>query len=461
MENEIIKLDISREKRIIPELSLFISNTAEKLGLSNRKAYYLCFVLETVLDLRMNDINDEKDIISISVIDNGKSFKFRITDFGKPYILSKNQQEILKRKIVDRFSFEQNGRRGQCFSFSYYYDAKPKEKIITKEEVLLDDDFSFRKLSNDDEDIITAITCLYASYGFEYYHQNLYSVENFKKYIKSGRYIPIIGENKHKQNMCYCALDENAWFEGVPELSNLVTNPIARGKGLASKIFKEAENIAIQEGYEGIHVSAVAYHPYTQKMCNKFNYTPTAIEYSINPPGTGGYNLDSRSDCVIGMKVFNKTKKHDLYITHECNEVMKSIFDSEKLYYEIHNDSLISDDEYSEIAYFIDADTSNCFVKLDICGKNFKQEINAILDKEEIKNIDVITVNLNINNPTAIEGYKVLREKGFICGGIIMGCKNGDFMLLQSFKVMPDYDKIVLEDNYKELQMKLNKINNM
>lgn len=460
MENEIIKLSIKKNEKIIPELALFISDTAKKLGLSKRKSYYLCFVLETALELRMNEINDDNPIIYIIVVDSGNYFKFSLTDFGNPYILSKNQQAILKNKIVDKFSFEQNGRRGQCLSLSYYYDAKPKKEIIIPKEELLDENFSFRKLKKDDEDILAAIKCLYASYGFEYYHQNLYSVDTFKNYISSGRYIPIIGENAHKQNMCYCALDENAWFEGVPELSNLVTNPIARGKSLATRIFKEAEDVAKKEGYEGIHVSAVAYHPYTQKMCNKFSYTPSAIEYSINPPGTGGYDKDSRLDCVIGIKVFNKTKKHDLYIDAECNEVISSIFDAEELNYEIYNDTNTNNIEINDLAYVIDSNTSNCFIKLDVCGKNIKQEIDNILDKDEIKSMDVITVNLNMNHPNAIDGYKALRNRGFICGGTIMGCKNGDFMLLQSFKVMPNYDKIVLEDNYKELQKRLHKINN-
>ena len=461
MENEVIKLEIRKDAKIIPELSLFISNAASKFGLSKKKAYYLCFVFETALELRMNDIKDENSIITISVVDNGKYFKFSLTDFGSPYILTKNQQEILKRKIVDKYSFEQNGRKGQCLSFSYYYDAKPKQEISVEKEELLDENFIFRKIRYDDEDILSAIKCLYASYGYEYYHQYLYSVDTFKKSIRSGRYVPLIGENEHKQKMCYCALDENMWFEGVPELSSLVTTPIARGKGLATMLFNEAENVARNEGYEGIHVSAVAYHPYTQKMCNKFDYTPSAIEYSINPPGTGGYSQESRLDCVIGVKIFNKTRKHDLYIDHECNDVISSIFNKENMNYDIHNELHSNNIELSDISYIVDTDTSNCFIKLDVCGKNIESEINDILDKEEIQNMDVVTINLNVNHKNAIDGYRSLRKNGFICGGIIPGAKNGDFLLLQSFKVEPKYENIVLEDNYKELQIKLNTINSI
>ena len=66
-----------------------------------------------------------------------------------------------------------------------------------------------------------------------------------------------------------------------------------------------------------------------------------------------------------------------------------------------------------------------------------------------------------MNHINSKDGYDVLKKKGFICGGTIMGPKNGDYMLLQSFKVKPEYGKIVLEENYKELQTKLNKFNNI
>lgn len=460
MDNTILKLSIKNDARVIPELARFISDSAKKLGLSNNKAYYLCFVVETVLELRTNAIEENNPEINIEVIDNGSYFKFSVTDFGAPYILTKNQQAILKRKLVDKYSFSQNGRKGQSFSFVYYYDAPINNKEIeTTQEELLDEEFIFRKVNNNDEDILEAVKCLYASYGYEYYHQNLYSVDSFKKYIKSGRYIPIIGENKHKQKMCYCALDENEWFKGVPELSNLVTKPIARGKNLASRIFLETENIAKKENYEGVHVSAVAYHPYTQKMCNKLNYTASAIEYSINPAGTGGYDSDRRLDCVIGIKVFNKQRKHDLYISKECNEAIKYVFDLEELNYEIHNDKQLVNNKVSDLTYVIDTDTSNCFVKLDECGDNIKEELVELINKDEIRNVDVVTINLNMNDTNAIDGYNALRELGFICGGCLVGCSNGDYMLLQSFKVKPQYEKIVLEDNYKELQNILNKIN--
>ena len=459
MNNTILKLSIKNDSRVIPELASFISELAKKLGLSNNKAYYLCFVIETVLELRTKAIEENKEI-DIEVIDSGSYFKFCVTDFGSPYILTKNQQAILKRKLVDKYSFTQNGRKGQSFSFVYYYDAPIKDEItVIEQEELLDEDFTFRKVKNDDEDILEAVKCLYASYGYEYYHQNLYSVDSFKKYIRSGRYIPIIAENKHSQKMCYCALDENEWFKGVPELSNLVTKPIARNKGLAFKIFKETENIAKKENYEGVHVSAVAYHSYTQKMCNKLNYTPSSIEYSINPAGTGGYDADRRLDCVIGVKIFNKTKKHDLYIAQECNDAIKYVFDKEGLNYEIHNDNQVVDNKTSDLSYVIDTDTSNCFVKLDECSNNIKSELAELIDKDEIKNVDVVTINLNMNDINSIQGYRALRELGFIFVGCLPGCINGDYMLLQSFKVKPEYEKIVLEDNYKELQELLNKVN--
>lgn len=458
MNNIVFELNVKNDKRVIPEIASFVSECAYKLGLSKKKAYYLCFTIESILELRTDQISERNPDVKIIAEDNGSYFKFSVIDFGAPYILTDNQQTILQRKLVDRYSFSQNGRKGQCLSFTYKYQPEVVE-IKKEDKELLDEEFSFRRLNKDDEDILKAVTCLYDAYGYDYYHQHLYSVESFKKYMANGRYVPIIGENKHLQALTYCALDENAWFEGVPEFSNLVTSPIARGKGLASKIFVEAEKIAQEMNYEGIHVSAVAYHPYTQMMSNKLNYVPCAIEYSINPKGTGGSSEDRRLDCVIGAKIFNKTKKHDLYLMKECNELFKSIYDELALNYEIHNEQLENINDESIITYVIDTDTSNCFVKIDKCDKNIKQTLLDLANNKEVQSVDVLTINLMMNDIGAIDGYKVLKQLGFICTGCIPGSKNGDYMLLQKFKDKPAYDKIVLEDNYQILADKVCSLN--
>jgi len=458
MENSIFEISLKKDKRIIPELATFVSDSAKKLGLSEKKARFLCFTMETVLEYRSDALNEDGEI-KVSVEDTGSYFKFSVTDLGSPYILTKNQQAILKRKLVDRYLLEQKGRKGQCFSFMYKYDSiMPKLEVKVDKQELLDEDFTFRKVKKNDEDILSAIKCLFDTYGYEYYHQHLYSADNFRKCMNSGHYVPIMGVNKHNQTMCYCALDENTWFLGVPEFSNLVTNPIARGKGLATKIFMETEKIAEELKYEGIHVSAVAYHPYTQKMCNKLGYTPSAIEYEINPPGTGGYDNTRRLECVIGVKIFNKEKKHDLYLLEECNDMFSMIYSNEKLNYEIHNEEVNKGYE-NILTYIVDTDTSNCFIKIEECNDNIYDELNKTLSSEEIENVDAITVNLNMNHESSTKGYKALRKLGFIATGCIPGTLNGDYMLLQKFKVEPEYEKIVVEDNYRQLVEQVYKLN--
>lgn len=461
MDN-LLEITLKNNKKIIPEISSFISESANKLGLDKKKSTFLCFTLETLLELRTSAISEENPQIKLSVIDNGSYFKISVTDLGEPYILTKNQQAILKKGLVDKYSFEQLGRKGQCFSFTFNYTPKinTEELEPKKEETLLDENFSFDILPSADEEILEAIKCIYASYGYQYFHQHLYSVESFKKYVKGNTYVPIICKNEHKQVMCYCALDENQWFKGIPEFSNLVTKPLARGKKLATRIFTKTEEVAKNLSYEGIHVSAVAYHPYTQKLCNKFNYTPCAIEYAINPPDTIGPTTPGRSSCVLCVKIFNKQKKHTIFVSEECKNMVDSIFKSEELNYEINTTgiNLLTD---SSIDYIIDSDTDNCFIKVDRCGEEFEKEFSKIIKSEEVLSMDVTTVNLCMNHPSAISGYNILKKLGFICTGILPGSKNGDFLIMQSFKEIPDFNNIVLEDNYKKLAKEVKGINNL
>ena len=146
MSNIIFELKIKNDKRVIPEIASFISESAYKLGLSKKKAYYLCFTIESILELRTDQISEANPEVRIIVEDNGSYFKFSIIDLGAPYILTDNQQTILQRKLVDRYSFSQNGRKGQCLSFTYKYQPEIVE-IKKEHKELLDEDFSFRRFS--------------------------------------------------------------------------------------------------------------------------------------------------------------------------------------------------------------------------------------------------------------------------------------------------------------------------
>jgi len=130
MSNTLFEITLKNDKRIIPEVASFISDSAVKLGLSAKKANFLCFTIETALEYRVDAIDEKNPDIKVSVEDDGKYFKFAVTDLGEPYILTKNQQTILKRKLVDKYSFEQRGRKGQTFSFAYKM-AEPLWSLIT------------------------------------------------------------------------------------------------------------------------------------------------------------------------------------------------------------------------------------------------------------------------------------------------------------------------------------------
>ena len=119
--NYLYELTVKNDRRIIPYIARFISESAVSLGLSEKKAKYLCFTVESVLEIRTSAIGENNPEIRLTAEDNGEYFKFSVTDFGRPYILTKNQQAILKRKLVDRYLFEQRGRKGQCFSAPHIY----------------------------------------------------------------------------------------------------------------------------------------------------------------------------------------------------------------------------------------------------------------------------------------------------------------------------------------------------
>ena len=139
---------------------------------------------------------------------------------------------------------------------------------------MLDTDVTFHLTSDSDEDIIRAIQCIYAVYGYNYIHQQFYHIDIFKKQLQSEKYISLLAENKHHQALGHIAAEEHDWLSGIMELCNLVVKPCARGLNLAGRLEKEIIKIANQKHIVGLYGMPVMFHPISQKLLDKMVLRP-------------------------------------------------------------------------------------------------------------------------------------------------------------------------------------------
>ncbi len=245
----------------------------------------LCFTIEAALEQRIGQLNEQNPYLVIEVSDNVSEIEISITDKGVPYILTRNQHKILNRGLVDRFNFQQLGSGGQRISFFIrrdepYVNTQP----VPEPESLKDSNVSVHMMTTQDRDLIEAIRCIYSTYGFDYIHQDLYSIEHLREMLLSKNYLAVLAQNEHKQTLGYMGLEKHIDFTGIIEMCSLVVKPYARGQNIARKlfssIFQEAHNMQV----EALLVIPVTYHRATQKLCNEFNFTPCGMCFNSLAP---------------------------------------------------------------------------------------------------------------------------------------------------------------------------------
>jgi len=453
MENNFITFRLtSNDLCIVKDVANIISKHAITMGVDPSKKDSIIKLIKKGLTKRINDNININGVITISTYEKSGKYVIGIQDKGIPYLFSSKAISLFKSGVCDNYKFMQLGKDGilSCFEYDMNFIPQPKEKERISEE-LLDRDFIIRKTKPIDEDINEVIKCLYDAYKYEYIHQNLYNFNKFREELNSGNYHSFLVENKHHQIVGHAALHEYYPFNGLPEYGNLVTKSIARGNGIAEKTITYLTSFAKQCNYNGVLVSCFAAHPFTEKICNKSNYTPcSAIFQLVGPDTAGDYkNGNIRFDLLNAVTLFDKNKKHIIYAPNFVKPLLDYVFNKEQVEYELISEVKDALKGESKISYDICIEDQALTVYADWCGEDLIKIAKEIMKNRIKAGVDLTTININASNPTAIKAIHFLKDNGFIFTGIIPGSNNGDYLIMQKFFTQKFSTKhTAIEKNY-------------
>ena len=63
----VIRLKILCDPTLIPDTALYLSKIAECYGVAERRAYMACFVIETILEVRMEEANKKNPFLILEL----------------------------------------------------------------------------------------------------------------------------------------------------------------------------------------------------------------------------------------------------------------------------------------------------------------------------------------------------------------------------------------------------------
>ena len=91
---KIVSMDVN-----IPQLAQFTADMCRPLSISEKKAMYLCFVVETALEMRMKQLGPDNPYIEIEVAKDRDVIYVSVKDKGLPYVLTDNQRRIIETAL--------------------------------------------------------------------------------------------------------------------------------------------------------------------------------------------------------------------------------------------------------------------------------------------------------------------------------------------------------------------------
>lgn len=460
-----IRLEMLCTPALISETAFYLREVAASSGVSAHRAYHLCFVIESVMDLRMRELEKDDPTLLVEARIDKSEFMVSITDKGLPYALTSNQKKILKSGLVDRFLFEQLGAQGQRISFFFMIEGHHDLSLVppVEEETLLDKDFVCRFTTDSDKDIIRVIQCIYSAYGYNYLHQELYRTDIFRKMLRSGKYLSMLVENAHHQVVGHIALEEHAWFPGLMEACNLVVKPLARGNDIAGVLLDSLLENGAHRNLRGAYGMPVMFHPISQKLLSKHGYTPCGMYFHILPADAvkGREHDAGRLDTAFCMHTYDKTTPHGLFVPSECAQFIQDVFGKEQMPFTLNEDA--ADQVASattSLSINADAVSKLLEVKVDAVGDDLSEHLDVTRFEQDLDDVEIVTVYLNMNDSRCPAGYEHLRSLGFIFSGCLPGSKTHDYLVMRHLKGRPIIkENIVALPDYAEMLEKLYEIN--
>ncbi len=459
-----IHIELTDDPRYAYDVASFLANMATSFGVDKSKTNALTFLIEAVLDMRMDQMGSPGSKLALDAYERNSEFIVSITDTGVPYSPTQNQQRIYRNSNLGRLTFEQLGiEGGQRLSFhirqqhSYAMPEPPKRR----EEALEDSNVTCRRTATSTEDILEAIGCLYHAYGYGYLHQSLYHTDQFRNLIRGGKYVSLLAENEHHQVLGHVALEEHNWFSGLNEICSLVVKPIARGLGLAGKLCDTTVEIAEQEQRGNLYAMPVLHHPISQRILNKAGLVPCGLNANIMDMKRirGHENETGKASVALCVRAVNDRRERTLYLPTECTNFVCDVLNDAGLSFVLGEPSA-SCERQSVVSYNLDATSRVIEVKVDVSGSDLGARMEEWTSLEGNDTYEVVTAYVNADDPQCVWGYRFFRAHGFVFTGCLPGGTKGDYLLLQQYRgIAFDRSGTVLESNYAAMLDQLDQIN--
>ncbi len=295
-----------------------------------------------------------------------------------------------------------------------------------------------------------------AVYGEGYPIRLFYDPEAIIAANREGRYISIVARTPSGAVIGATHLYRSAPYSGLYE----------SGVGLVLKAYRNAgvygaflpyvfnEFVPRHPRIEEVFGELVCNHVFTQKFMEPYRAFETALEVALMPAEayTREKSAAGRVATLDAFRVF-VPKPHRIFIPQVYDAILRRIYarvDDRRELAASHANLPAGKSSQIELSTFDYAQVARLAVSS--AGADFALRFAQLEEQARSRNTLVFQAWLNLTEPCVGRAVDILRSRGYFFGGALPRWFDGDGLLMQKLECPPDFENIVLLNDFpKEL----------
>jgi serine/threonine-protein kinase RsbW len=466
--SKIATLSIIDDKKLLPGVLSFIDSIVGNLDFSETKLLMFKMACEAMISNRIENAYEDGGIIDVDIDLAADMLEVSVRDIGAPYWqvdtytsenVDKNSAGLEKSLIAtmcDYSGCEKLGRDGQREFVRLYLQSPMAENRATRSDSTEcapeNVSVSIKETTGENEDIISAITCIYDEYRYTYGYEKLYYPENFRELINAGKLRSFLAVGDNGEIAGHYSLLASNDCPGMPEWATIVIRRPFRGRHIFGRMCGHGVETAIQSGARAIMTRPTTYYTATQRVAEKYGYTATGFLFRyVNSDMESEFNKEGRRhDLAIAVRFLTERPKGVVYIPEEHSGFIIGIY--EKLGAEYEFRAGCKPEQKTLLRHEINSIMKSGRVVVKRVGSDINRELAHTTGVIRRKKAEMIEILINMSDPSAPIAYETAKNNGYFFTGIMPGGENGDFLIMQNlFEGVIDTKSIATTGEYTEL----------
>jgi anti-sigma regulatory factor (Ser/Thr protein kinase)/GNAT superfamily N-acetyltransferase len=456
-------ITVPNDPAYIGSVLSFSKELASSLGFTEREALEIGIALseacENVIMHAFDPYEDESFTVSFEVLDDG--LKILVDEMGMPFSagIGEEGKETpglhAMRENMDEVRFINRGKEGKELELYKYLKGRHVEELFSDVELTpyqscdipaKTTKYTFRQMEPSEAADVSR--CIYRAYKYTYLNEDLYFPERIEARNRDCRMISFVAVTDSSEVVAHFALLPRPNRKSA-EVGVAVVVPEHRKKKLMKILLHKLVVEAKKRGFLALYGNAFTMHTLSQRTNLKFDFSESALQLGVFPPGTIGIMCDKGLKGAGNVLTFFKYLKYptenEIFLPIRHEKTLKKIYTGLGIKKEFKTGSLNPAPpkrEESEIYLSIKPFHKTAYVEIKEAGLDLDRRLKAKRMELADKDFNAIYVDLDLSNPHTPWAAEKLEEIGFFFSGLFPEFYASDALRLQYYMTDVIYDEI-------------------